>query len=449
MNYREKSEIEIKYEEIMNQLIASGFQRYTAILILNWNEFLNKTGREPRKEIEHNGKLIEFKDMTQSDREEILLFRAWKRNIERKRLEKALANKEPSKKEEKALKILEELGVPIVLETHEEIKEPKSTIDILYEIDRWGAKHSRKRPRSSISRNGVYLTNEEMTEEEKEEVKLGMRWRSSKAKKIIEKYRDIEDISQIPEEDREIVSKGREILKRNKDRRAEPQKFTDDEILDLIIKWKKEHNGDMPRGTVIIKGKYVTVSEISEEERIGRIIYQRWSTSKIRKIILRYEDEELEDIPEQYRDYVVRAREAGIIQQSIDEEIGLLENLEDFFYSHNERLPKANIMQRGITKRKSELTPEQQEEVRLRRKWNGSSLRKKYITYCNMPEAEIPLEEREKIKRLKTIGIYRIIERKPIATLVRQSVGKQVQNNEGTRAEITNLIDKTIKPVTK
>ena len=276
-----------------------------------------------------------------------------------------------------------------------------------------------------------------------------MRWRSSKAKKIIEKYRDIEDISQIPEEDREIVSKGREILKRNKDRRAEPQKFTDDEILDLIIKWKKEHNGDMPRGTVIIKGKYVTVSEISEEERIGRIIYQRWSTSKIRKIILRYEDEELEDIPEQYRDYVVRAREAGIIQQSIDEEIGLLENLEDFFYSHNERLPKANIMQRGITKRKSELTPEQQEEVRLRRKWNGSSLRKKYITYCNMPEAEIPLEEREKIKRLKTIGIYRIIERKPIATLVRQSVGKQVQNNEGTRAEITNLIDKTIKPVTK
>ena len=61
-----------------------------------------------------------------------------------------------------------------------------------------------------FSENGKNLKREEMTEEQKEEVKLNDRWKYSNEKKILGKYAG-EPIEKVPEEYRDKISRLREF----------------------------------------------------------------------------------------------------------------------------------------------------------------------------------------------------------------------------------------------
>ena len=66
------------------------------------------------------------------------------------------------------------------------------------------------------------------------------------------------------------------------------------------------------RSTITKNGKYLKANEISKEEQEEVNLYARWRKSEERKILEKYKGEELEKVPEEYREKIAKLRGFGL-----------------------------------------------------------------------------------------------------------------------------------------
>lgn len=79
-----------------------------------------------------------------------------------------------------------------------------------------------------------------------------------------------------------------------------------EDIIEFLIK-----NGRMPKSSFTKDGKKVKTDDLSQEELEEVRLYGRWSRSKIKEVLDTYYEEDIENVPEEYREDVRKLRDLG------------------------------------------------------------------------------------------------------------------------------------------
>ena len=219
----------------------------------------------------------------------------------------------------------------------------------------------------------------EMTKEEKEEESLYNKWLRTEERKTVDRYVGI-DIKEIPEENRELVE-----MIRNYGYGLQSGLTTFEEIMKFT-----EENGRMP------KASHKKASEMTEKENEEHNLYQKWLRTEEKKIVDRYAEIDIEEIPEEHRELVQTIRNYGYL---VRQQRGLITFEEIMkFAEENGRMPKR------LRKKASEMTKEEKEEESLYNKWLRTEERKTVDRYVGIDIKEIPEENRELVEMIRNYG---------------------------------------------
>ncbi len=71
-----------------------------------------------------------------------------------------------------------------------------------------------------------------------------------------------------------------------------------------LIEWLDTHNGELPRQDVAIGDEYIPVEQLTEEQKKEVRLRRAWNKSIEKKILMEFEDRELSEIPEEYREKI-------------------------------------------------------------------------------------------------------------------------------------------------
>ena len=156
------------------------------------------------------------------------------------------------------------------------------------------------KPTQFIYRNGKFLKNvNEMTEEDKFQIDLYYWWlRNSTEKYVLKKYKDY-DLEDIPEKDREVVKKYRDIINFAKEFQPKENKKIeafDTEKYNMYLEWKKQHKIEQyvgykePRHVILnSNGEAKELEEMTEKEKIEYEMGKWWHNKPLeRKILEKY-----------------------------------------------------------------------------------------------------------------------------------------------------------------
>ena len=256
---------------------------------INWkrNNKDENTGkyRNPRKKIFKMGLKLKYDELTQSEKEEIELGKWLDKNpyIDNKIKKYANADITKMKRRYKNIRI-------------KPIKHQEKIINYDVYLE-WIKQHINKetgkisKPNQFIYRNGKFLQADEMTEEDKFQIDLYYWWlRSSTEKYIIKKYKKY-DLEDIPEEDREIVRKYREVIDSTtqfKPIKKEKVEEFDTEKYKRYLNWKKQHvKYREPRHIILnSNGEAKKIEEMTEEEKLEYEIGNWWYNKPLERKIL-------------------------------------------------------------------------------------------------------------------------------------------------------------------
>ena len=283
------------------------------------------------------------------------------------------------------------------------------------EVIDWVNSHDGKMPKAAICKGRRQLKKDEMTEEEKAEINLYYRWMYNSRMQVIHEYFKM-PIEEVPEKYRDIIQEIKNAIS-NKIMWKE------------IEEWLKTHNGRMPSAAIYKYKKVAKIDEMTDEERRGVNLRQRWDRSKERKIFEMYNECQEEEIPEEYRDIIKKLKLLGLGKTIYDELI-------EWLKTHNGRMPRTTIYKDKKIAKIDEMTDEERQEVRLRSKWSRSI--ESYILkkYKDQSIENVPEEYREKIAKLRELIQSSKSKDKKIKNRMRQAVGKQVEDNMITREEL-------------
>ena len=219
----------------------------------------------------------------------------------------------------------------------------------------------------------------EMTKEEKEEESLYNKWLRTEERKTVDRYVGI-DIKEIPEENRELVE-----MIRNYGYGLQSGLTTFEEIMKFT-----EENGRMP------KASHKKASEMTEKENEEHNLYQKWLRTEEKKIVDRYAEIDIEEIPEEHRELVQTIRNYGYL---VRQQRGLITFEEIMkFAEENGRMPKR------LRKKASEMTKEEKEEESLYKKWLKTEEKKIVDGYAGIDLEKIPEEDRELVQTIRNYG---------------------------------------------
>ncbi len=179
------------------------------------------------------------------------------------------------------------------------------------EIINWLNSHNGKMPRGNIFEHGRKLKRDKMTEEEIAEVNLYHRWMYTTGIQIIHEYLEM-PIEKVPEQYRIIIQEIKNAA-------------ANTIIWKEVEEWLKTHNGKMPSAAVHRDKKVLKVSEMTEEERKGINLRQRWDRSKEREIFEKYKECPEEQIPAEYREKIAKLRE--LMQYCQDKDINIINRM--------------------------------------------------------------------------------------------------------------------------
>ena len=175
------------------------------------------------------------------------------------------------------------------------------------EIIEWLEVHEGQMPRSSIRKNGKLLSTKEMTEEEKNEVRLYAKWSNSTERKVLINCAEI-PLEQIPEKRPEYAEYIDQIDELRNYGLGLKEKTTYEEI----IEWLETHEGQMPRGSISKNGKLLSTKEMTEEEKNEFNLKTRWyKYSQEKKALDACTGIPLEEIAEkrpEYAEYIDQIR---------------------------------------------------------------------------------------------------------------------------------------------
>lgn len=273
--------------------------------------------RKPRSEIYDKNKKrnLYIEEMTEDEIEEVGYGRWWRNYPIERRIYEKYINIEEKEIPEKYRKFMKKMKEILPQEYKITIKEYLEWIKShKYEIT-----GIHRRPRTTIIKNKKQLTLEEMTENEKIELKLGNWWNNNINERLIfEKYCYVK-IEDVPKEYREII----EIIKSTS-------------IFQKYIEWKENHfdkeagKYKEPRMVITRDGVKIKLEDMTFEEKEESEIAYIWKfQSYERKMIKKYEEKEIYEIPEIYREMVEKFRKVDEYKQNeyneIDEEIAKMQ----------------------------------------------------------------------------------------------------------------------------
>lgn len=368
----------------------------------------NHDGEMPRGNIFRDNARVNVGEMTSEEKEEVSIRWSWNTSEERKILKKY------------ELKELEEIPE----EDREMVEKLRSfglgmkQLNAYKQFVCWLEVHDGKLPRLNLAKKGKRIPVAQRKGEEKDEEQIRTNWESSQFKKILEKYsKNI--LEEVPEEYREKI----------KTLRSYGLGLYEKTVYEQLVEWLETHNGEMPRGHIYIEvGKELKIDQMTEEQQKEVRLRHRWNEAEERKVLEKYKEKELEEIPEEYREKVKTLRFYGLGLDTFKKFIKWLEE-------HAGKIPRAVIEENGVRKKLDEMTPEEKEEVSLRRKWYSSAERKSLIEYQGKEIDEIPKEYREKIRILRSYDIHNQTN-EAIRIRMRKAVGKEIKYNEEIRREL-------------
>ena len=170
-------------------------------------------------------------------------------------------------------------------------------------------------PRISISGNGRTKKVEELTDTEINESRLGRAIRNTQSYKAYCKTREL-SIDNIPEEFekyKEFIEKHRKYDQEKEDKLKKIKDEKEECLYKDLVEWLRNHNGKMPNNYFYRDGECLHwVDQLTDKELSERNLYTRWLKSKLRNLMIRYEEVPLEDIPEEYREKIENIRNLKI-----------------------------------------------------------------------------------------------------------------------------------------
>ena len=353
-------------------------------------DFIEIHGRIMRGSLGKNGKVLTREDMTEEQKEEVNLYYRWRRSEEYKILREYEGQPIESVPEECREKIttLRKFGIKPSPRQKKEKSIYEQVIEFIEthgRIMRW-----------PIGKNGKVLTIEEMTEEQRQEKRLYIRWHNSKEYKILREYAR-QPIESVPEEHREKIATLRKYGLEQKLKQEET-------IYEQVIEFIEKH-GRIMRGSIGKNGKVLTRDEMTEEQKEEVNLYDRWIQSKEYKILRQYAEQSIENVPEEYREKIATLREYGIEpRQQQKQEKTTYEQVIEFIETHG-RIMKSAFLEKGKALTKEKMTEEQNKEVNLHAMWRRTKEYKILQEYAGQPIGDVPEEYREKIAILRK---YRI-----------------------------------------
>ena len=418
-------------------------------------EELRYNNRETYKEIiqwleTHEGKMPSTRpnrkrlatEMTEEEKKERNLYGRWSRSPERKALIDCIGisiEEIPEKRPEYAeyieqIKKLRSYGLGL---------KEKTTYE---EVIEWLETHEGKMPSTRPNKKRLVT---EMTEEEKNEFNLRMRWNKNSPEK-----KALDACAGIPlEEIAEKFPQYTEYLRSIAELRNYGLGLKERTICEEIIEWLETHEGKMPRSKIRKNEKLISrIGMMTEEEKYERNLSKRWYYSHERKALIDCTGISLEEIPEkfpQYTEYLdaiaeLREYRLGLKEKTTYEEI--IEWLE----THERKMPRTSIRKNGKLLSTKEMTAEEKNEFNLRTRWNKYSPEKKALDACaGIPLEEIPkkrLEYVEYIDQIRTLREHGQMGISSAKNRMKKSVGKHVGDNEQTREQLEkDLQDKKLE----
>ena len=196
-----------------------------------------------------------------------------------------------------------------------------------------------------------------------------------------------------------------------------------------INEWLKNHDGKFPRANIRKKGERINVSQLTPDEVKEVNLAEAWRKSEEYKIYKKYRECATDEIPEEYRQDIINIR--TIAKKSTQEMV------KRWIKAHNGKTPRRNIVKNGIRMKRSEMSEEEKEEVKLNQRWKDSKSYKIFKQYINEAEENIPKEYVRMIREYKEL----IQPEARMLKIMRKAVGKRVGDNEVTRNEIRKELE--------
>lgn len=259
--------------------------------------------------------------------------------------------------------------------------------ELLKDVSEWLKSHDDAFPKTYIIRDKKKLKRPEMKKEDLEEVKLARRWERhfKEEKELYENYKKM-TIEEVPEEYRAIIAALNKEKNENKTKKS--KKIT--KVLTLV-EWIKLHDRKFPK--IPKEKKEEQTPEQKEEEKMYRI----YKAPYVKRIEEEYKDTPLEEIPEDYREYMQLARQRGIKTKFFEKMIEWLE-------THDGRPPRFSKRVDGRRLNRKEMSEDEVYEARLNSNWNLSKERKILESYIGVPLEKIPEEYRSYIEKMRSFG---------------------------------------------
>ncbi len=267
----------------------------------------------------------------------------------------------------------------------------QSQKDTYEEIIEWLETHEGRMPRGAIRKDRKKMKKEDLTEKEVDEINLYARWRTSKLCKMLDEYAGIPI---------EKISESEEIKERIKTLRSYGLGMKEKTAYEEIIEWLEVHGGRLPQNGIYRDGRTLKKEELTEEEFYERNLYGRWIDSQEYKILKKYIEVPIEEIPEseEIKERIKTLRNYGLGKTAYVEIIEWLE-------SHEGGMPRGNKQKNGKKLKKEEMTKEELYEKNLYARWKFSDECKILEKYVGTKIEEVPEEWREKVSFLRSYGL--------------------------------------------
>ncbi len=395
-------------------------------------KFIEENGREPSGAFAQKGKTIKSKYLTESQKAEKLLYNRW-RNCNINLIYQQNLYESIEKVPEEYREI-----VAKVREVYKELERKKydSVIDEYIEY----VKKNKRYPRSCSYDNHKQLTMEEMTEEQRKEVRLYQKLYSTGLREIIILCEG-KTLDEIPNQYKHIASK---IIELNALMNPKGELQLAYDYVDFVKKNKRR-----PKRAFYENRKVVSRSVLTDEQREEIKFKEKLDKSGIWKKLLEYKEEEEEKIPEEYKEIVRMLKSADLIVDANSR--GILKYIE--FIEKNGRLPRGNFSDNNKESKayNLNLTDEQKEERNIYTTWVNSSVHYLLLKYNGQDISNVPEEYRETIGKIRKL--YAEIDKKTELDLMNKYISFIEKNGRkprkdfyetGTRIIKQNLTDEEI-----
>ena len=251
--------------------------------VIEWLE--THDGQMPISQIHKNNKRVKVADITEEQNYQVNLYSRWSDSPEYKALRACIGIDLDNLPEEyvkyrEQIETLRGYGLGI--------KRPTA----YQEFINWLETHDGEMPHGYMEKDGRKLTSDELTDEQRQEKSIYVRWSKCKERKALTACAGI-PLDDLPEE----YAQYREQIKTLRSYGLGIPTY------EALINWLKTHNGRTPRGMIVKNKKRLKTSELTREEQYERNLYYRMSRLPEYVAYKKTKGIPIDDLPEEYLPY--------------------------------------------------------------------------------------------------------------------------------------------------